>query len=74
MRTSVHPFSDVSLLRPEGELLDVLRKGVDSMGGIARYVKPGGHRVHQAEPDGGHARFHPAARRTSSLPRRWCGW
>ena len=41
MRTSVHPFSDVSLLRPEGELLDVLRKGVDSMGGIARYVKPG---------------------------------
>ena len=29
MRTSVHPFSDVSLLRPEGELLDVLRKGVD---------------------------------------------
>lgn len=41
MRTSVHPFSDVSLLRPEGELLDVLREGVDSIGGIARYVKPG---------------------------------
>ncbi len=41
MKTCKHPYSDVCLLRPGESLLDTLRRGVDAMGGISKYVKPG---------------------------------
>ncbi len=41
MRTNVHPFSDVCLLRPGEDLLATLREGVDAIGGISKYVHPG---------------------------------
>ena len=41
MRTNVHPFSDVCLMRPGEDLLATLREGVNAIGGISKYVKSG---------------------------------
>ena len=41
MRQRRFTFSDVAISHGDGDLLEILRKNVDMLGGIEKYVKPG---------------------------------
>ena len=41
MRQRRYTFSDVVISRGDGDLLEILRKNVNMLGGIEKYVKPG---------------------------------
>lgn len=41
MRVNKHPYSDICLLRPQEDLRKVIKEGIEAIGGLAKYIKPG---------------------------------